>query len=133
MRPAIVTIIGTGNVLLILLTLLVGIMYPLTAQWSYFAVGVVLFHMILEILVLKARLLDAAKISAWSLQILSTLASIILLLPYKLGIGNIWAIVVAVLVGIVFIITVVIMLLFKKNGVADLKVNLDLGTKCNAG
>ena len=112
-------VIALANAILAGLVLLAGFIYPLAADWSYLAVGLICFYLVLELIVYQAGLLDAAKISVWSVQALCSLASIFLLLPYKLGGGDWWALVVAGITAIAALISVIVLIAFKFGGVAD--------------
>ena len=103
-------VITLGNAVLAGLVLLAGFLYPSSADWSYLAVGLIGFHLVLELIISQAKLLDAAKISVGSVQALSSLAGVAFLLPYKLGWGDWWAFLVA---GVIALIA------FKFGGVAD--------------
>jgi len=112
-------VIVLGNAVLVAFVLLVGLIYASAADWSYTAVGLIAFHSLLELIIAKADLLNAAKISFWSLQALSSLASVSFLLPYKLGWGDWWALLVAGATGVTVLITVIALIAFKPGGIAD--------------
>lgn len=110
-----------GNIILAGIVLLAGFLYPSIKDWSYLAASLIGLFLILELIVEKLRLLDAAKISAWTVNALSTLISIALLLPYKLGWADWWAILVAIVTGGALVVTAIIIVVFRPDGVADLK------------
>ena len=112
-------VITLGNAVLAGLVLLAGFLYPSSADWSYLAVGLIGFHLVLELIISQAKLLDAAKISVGSVQALSSLAGVAFLLPYKLGWGDWWAFLVAGVSGVTTLITVIALIAFKFGGVAD--------------
>ena len=114
-------VITLGNIILAGLVLLIGFLYPSAAEWSYLAVALIGFYLVLELIVSRSNILDAAKISVWSFQSLSALLSVALLVPYKLGWGEWWAVLVAGLIGIATLITVISLMVFKITGVADVR------------
>ena len=114
-------VIILGNIILAGLVLLIGFLYPSAAEWSYLAVALIGFYLVLELIVSRSNILDAAKISVWSFQSLSALLSVALLVPYKLGWGEWWAVLVAGLIGIATLITVISLMVFKITGVADVR------------
>ena len=114
-------VITLGNIILAGLVLLIGFLYPSAAEWSYLAVALIGFYLVLELIVSRSNILDAAKISVWSFQSLSALLSVALLVPYKLGWGEWWAVLVAGVMGIATLITVISLMVFKITGVADVR------------
>lgn len=112
-------VIVLGNAVLVAVVLLAGLIYPSAADWSYVAVGLIAFHALLELITAGAGLLSAARISFWSLQALSSLASVLFLLPYKLGWADWCALLVAGVTGVTVLITVIALIAFKPGGIAD--------------
>ena len=99
--------------------LITGWMYPSLKDWSYLASGTIAVHLGLELMVSESEILDAAKISALSVQGLSTLGVTIFLLLYSLDWGN-WLFILAVAcLGLTFIASVITLIIFKNGGVAD--------------
>ena len=112
-------VIALANAVFAGLVLLARSLYPSAADWSYLAVGILGFHLVLELIVSQAELMDAAKISVWSVQVLSSLASVAFMLHYKLGGADWWALLVAGVTGVTTLITVIALIAFKFGGVAD--------------
>lgn len=107
-----IIVLIVSNFVLASFLLLSGFFYPSLAHWSYFAVALIAFHLVLHLMVAQARILDAAKISIWGLQALSSLLSISLLLPFKLGWGSLWALLSAGLIGVMALITVIVFIAY---------------------
>ena len=101
--------------------LLCGLVYPEAKVWSYLAAGSCGLHLALALVVALRPLLDAGKIAAWCWQGLSALLVAGLLLPYGLGQGGGWFLAAAALAGFTVLVTLVLALVLKRGGVADVR------------
>jgi hypothetical protein len=117
MKIIIIAVFG----LAIVLALLCGVIYPSAKSWSYLAAGSFGVHLALAIIVSLRNLLDAAKISAWSWQGISAILTVGLLIPYGLRQGDWWLLVAAALVGFTMLVTLIVVLVFARGGVADME------------
>ena len=104
-----------------LFALLCGLVYPAAQGWSYLAAGSCGLHLALAMVVALRPLLDAGKIAAWCWQGLSALLVAGLLLPYGLGQGGGWFLAAAALAGVTVLVTLVLALVLKRGGVADVR------------
>ena len=117
MKTIIIAVFG----LAIILAFLCGVIYPSAKSWSYLAAGSFGVHLVLAIVVSMRNLLDAAKISAWSLQGISSILAAGLLIPYSLGPGDWWLLVFVAVVGLTMVVTLIVALVFARGGVADVE------------
>jgi hypothetical protein len=102
-----------ANTVLAALVLLFGFLYPTFSIWSYFAVGLIGFHLVLQLVVAKAQIFEAAKISVFTIQVLSLIASMIFLFLFKFRLGDLWALVAMAVVGCTLLTTVVALITMK--------------------
>jgi len=113
------TFFVVSNGLVIAVIFLTGQMYPSIKEWTEQASGIFLLHLMLELFVAQLRLLDAAKISTWTLQAISSVLSSLALLPYTLDWGDWFLILAAAGVSFTVLVTVVVALVFKPGAVGD--------------
>ena len=102
-----------SNTVLAGLVLLFGALYPTVSIWSYSAVGLIFFHLFFQLMVNKARIFDAAKISVFTIQVLSAIISMSLLLLFTLRLGDVWALLAAAVVGCMVLVTVIALITLK--------------------
>lgn len=106
-----------ANLLVITLVLLCGAVYPSLKEWSYITSVIFLLHLVLELFIAYQKLLDAAKISTWVVQALSSFSSASLLFPYTLLDWGNWQIILASCsIAFTILLTVVVSLVFKIGG-----------------
>lgn len=121
-----------GNAFLAGFVLLAGFLYPSVMDWSHLATGLVGFYLLLELLIAQIKLLDPAKISVWTVNALSSIISIALLLPYKLGWGDWWALLAALVTGGAVLVSAIVINAFRPNGVADLQPKTNISSRDTA-
>ena len=112
-------LIITVNVLLMLLFILIGVLYPSVMEWTYLVIVVLTFQCFLELLIAYIDLLKVAKICTWMFQVFSTLISCVAFLLYKLNFGNYWMLIGTFFICISVLATLVVILVFKTDGVGN--------------
>lgn len=110
MKTIIIAVYGMA----IVFVLLCGVIYPSAKDWSHFAVASFGVHLALALVIARRVLLDAAKISAWSLQGISAILAAGMLIPYSLGLGDWWLLAVAALVGVTVLGTLIVALVLRE-------------------
>lgn len=107
------------NGILVGVVTLIGIFYPSIKNWSYLAICVIGIYLILELILSGSKLPDAAKISSWILVGFANFFTIAALLPFKLGLGDWWAILAVGTTGAVVLSIAVIVLVFRNRKLAE--------------
>lgn len=102
-----------ANTVLAALVLLFGVLYPTFSIWSYYAIGLISFHLVLQLVVAKSQIFEAAKISVFTIQVLSLIASMIFLFLFKFRLGDLWALVAMAVVGFTLLTTVFALITMK--------------------
>jgi len=106
-----------ANLLVIMLVLLCGAIYPSLKEWSYITSVIFLLHLVLELFIAYQKLLDAAKISTWVVQVLSSFSSASMLFPHTLLDWGNWQIILAACsIAFTILLTIIISLVFKADG-----------------
>ena len=103
------------------LVLLGGVVYPQVKVWSYWAAGVCGLHGLLSLIVASVKMLDAGRIAAWCWQGISAPLCVVLLLTYDRTQQGGWLLAAAALGGFTLLVTLVLTLVLKRGGVADVK------------
>jgi len=112
----------TSNIILIavyvvvtVLVLLVGVVYPDVKTWSYWAAGVWVLHGVLAVIMGVVKMADAGRLAACSWLTFSAFLCSILLLGYFRTEWGGWLLLTAALGGLTLVVTLTLVLMLKPN------------------
>ncbi len=102
-----------------LFALLCGWLYPVASGWAWLTAGACGLYGLLSLIVAVRPMADGGKIAAWFWHGLSTLVTAGLLLPGVLGQQGGWFLVAAALAGFSVLVTLVLVRVLKRGGLAE--------------